>query len=104
VDHARRRGSAKRGGGQARTTFDEGMARVEPDWGLVELDEVLQALAAKDERKSKVVELRFFGGLGTDEVAEILGVTPQTIRRDWRLSKAWLLREMTHRGKGDGEG
>ena len=68
-------------------TFDEGLVPVEPDWNLVQLDEALEALARKDERKSRVVELRFFGGLGSEEVAQILDVTPQTVRRDWRLAK-----------------
>lgn len=99
VDHARARGYQKRGGGRHRVTFDEGMVPVEPDWDLVQLDEALQALAEKDERKSRVVELRFFGGLSAEEAAEILDVSAQTVRRDWRLSKAWLLREMGRRGR-----
>jgi RNA polymerase sigma factor (TIGR02999 family) len=99
VDHARSRGYQKRGGGRRRVTFDEGMVPVELDWDLVELDEALAALARKDERKSRVVELRFFGGLSSEDIAEILDVTPQTVRRDWRLSKAWLLREISHQGE-----
>jgi RNA polymerase sigma factor (TIGR02999 family) len=96
VDHARSMGYEKRGGGQQRVTFDEGVVPVEPDWDLVRLDDALEVLARKDERKSRVVELRFFGGLSSEEAAEILNVTPQTVRRDWRLSKAWLAREMNH--------
>ena len=61
---------------------------------LVRLDDALQALAETDERKSRVIELRFFGGFSVDEVAEVLDVSPQTVLRDWRLAKAWLQREM----------
>ncbi len=62
---------------------------------MVALDEALNALAALDERKSKVIELRFFGGLSVEETAEVLKVSPETVTRDWRLAKVWLLREMT---------
>ncbi len=67
----------------------------EPDDNLVALDDALQALATIDERKSKVVELRFFGGLSIEETAEVLKVSPETVQRDWRLAKVWLLREMS---------
>src|SRR6185503_12154440 len=103
VDHARSRGYVKRGGGRRPVTFDEGMACREPSWDLVRLDDALQDLAATDPRKSQVVELRFFGGLSAEETAEVLGVSPQTVLRDWRLSKAWLLRQMDRRGKGGGD-
>jgi len=69
----------------------------EPDANLVALDDALRALAAFDERKSKVVELRFFGGLSIEETAEVLKVSPETVVRDWKLSKIWLLREL-HEG------
>jgi len=62
---------------------------------LIALDHALTALAVVDERKSRVVELRFFGGLNIDETAAVIGVSPETIQRDWRMAKAWLLREMT---------
>ena len=73
----------------------------EPDPNLVELDDALKSLAEVDARKSKVVELKFFGGLSTEETAEVLRVSPETVVRDWRLAKVWLLREMSD---GDGHG
>ena len=66
--------------------------------GLLELDEALTALTEMDERKGRVVELRFFGGLSVEETAEVLKVSPQTVMRDWRLAKAWLLREISRSG------
>jgi RNA polymerase sigma factor (TIGR02999 family) len=102
VDHARSRGSGKRGGGRRQVTFDEALVCGEVDWDLVGLDEALSALAATDARKGRVVELRFFGGLSAEETAEVLAVSTQTVLRDWRLSKVWLLRSMSRRRKGDG--
>jgi RNA polymerase sigma factor (TIGR02999 family) len=102
VDHARTRGAQTRGGGRPHVTFDEGMAPVRPAWDLVRLDDALDALSAVDERKSRVVEMRFFGGLGVEETAEVLGVSPRTVRRDWHLAKAWLLRQVERGGHGDG--
>lgn len=99
VDHARARGYLKRGGRRQRVTLDEGMLCSEPDWDLLRLDDALQALAATDARKSQVVELRFFGGLSAEETAAVLGVSAQTVLRDWRLSKAWLLRHMKRHGE-----
>jgi RNA polymerase sigma factor (TIGR02999 family) len=95
VDHARARRSLKRGGDGRPVTLDEGavVART-PDRDLVSLDDALQALAALDERKARVVELRYFGGLTAEETAAVLKVSPQTVLRDWRLAKVWLLREM----------
>ena len=95
VDFARSRGYQKRGGGAERVTFDEALAvSDEPSPNLVALDEALQALATIDERKSRVIELRFFGGLSVEETASVLKVSSDTVMRDWRLAKAWLLREM----------
>ena len=95
VDHARARGFRKRGGGAQRVTLEEGLiASPEPALDLVALDRALEALAASDIRKSRVIELRFFGGLSVEETAEVLHVSPQTIKRDWRLAKLWLLREL----------
>jgi RNA polymerase sigma-70 factor, ECF subfamily len=95
VDHARARAFRKRGGGAQRVTLDEGLiASPEPALDLVALDRALEALAAADVRKSRVIELRFFGGLSVEETAEVLHVSPQTIKRDWRLAKLWLLREL----------
>jgi RNA polymerase sigma factor (TIGR02999 family) len=97
VDHARRRRYQKRGGGAARVTFDEALMVGEvPGQDVIALDDALEALAKFDERKSKVVELRFFGGLSVEETASVLKVSPDTVMRDWRLAKAWLLREMRH--------
>jgi len=76
-------------------TLDEGLiASPEPALDLVALDRALEALAIDDVRKSRVIELRFFGGLSVEETAEVLHVSPQTIKRDWRLAKLWLLREL----------
>jgi RNA polymerase sigma factor (TIGR02999 family) len=95
VDFARSRRYLKRGGGARRTSFDEALV-VSPAPGedLVALDDAMQALAVKDARKCRVVELRFFGGLSMEETAEVLKVSPDTVHRDWRLAKAWLAREM----------
>ena len=98
VDHARARRSQKRGGGTAEVSLDEALTvSHEPGHDLVALDDALTALAAVDGRRSRVVELRFFGGLSVDETAEVLKVSPDTIGRDWRLAKAWLLRELSAR-------
>lgn len=95
VDHARARGFHKRGGDARRVSLDEGLA-VSPDLGLdvVALDRALEALAKVDFRKSKIIELRFFGGLSVEETAEVLHVSADTVKRDWRLAKLWLLREL----------
>ena len=96
VDHARSRRYLKRGGASPRVTFDEGLAvsaRHSPD--LVALDDALESLARVNPRKSQVVELRYFGGLSVEETAEALQVSPETVMRDWRLAKAWLLRELS---------
>ena len=101
VEHARSRGYLMRGGGAQRVPLDEALLVCrEQERGLLALDEALTALAAMDERKSRVVELRFFGGLSVEETAKVLKVSPQTVMRDWRLAKAWLLREIS-RGAGD---
>jgi len=98
VDHARSRRYIKRGGDARRVPFDEGLTvSAEPAADLVALDDALQALARVDARKSQVVELRYFGGLSVEETAEALHVSPETVMRDWRLAKAWLLREITAR-------
>jgi RNA polymerase sigma factor (TIGR02999 family) len=96
VDFARSKNYLKRGGGAQKVTFDEALVR-SPEQGqdLVALDDALTALAVIDERKSRVVELRFFGGLSVGETAEVLKISPDSVMRDWRLAKAWLAREMT---------
>ena len=94
VDYARSKGYQKRGGGAMKVTFDEGLPVVGRDQDLVAVDDALEALAKVDERKSRVVELRFFGGLSVEETASVLKVSPDTVMRDWKLAKAWLLREL----------
>ena len=95
VEFARSRQRQKRGAGIAPTCLDEGlMVCAEPSVDLVALDEALKALAAINPRQSQVVELRFFGGLSVEETTEVLKVSPETVMRDWKLTKAWLLRAM----------
>jgi len=95
VDSARARGSHKRGGGASVVLLDEALiVPIEPGHDLVALDEALVALAAVDSRKSQVVEMRFFGGLSLDETAEALHVSRDTVKRDWKMAKLWLLREL----------
>src|SRR4029077_5740114 len=94
VDHARTRGPQKRGGATVPIELDETIMASEEAPDLVRLDDALRALADTDRRKSRVVELRFFGGFSVDEVAGILGVSQQTVLRDWRLAKVWLQREL----------
>ena len=96
VDFARSRGYQKRGGDATRVDLDEALLITpEPGANLVALDQALQRLAEVDERKSRVVELRFFGGLSVKEAAEVLKVSADTVMRDWKLAKVWLLRELS---------
>jgi RNA polymerase sigma-70 factor, ECF subfamily len=98
VDDARTRNYRKRGGGAATVALDDvAVAAPERAADLVALDEALENLARVDPRKSRVVELRFFGGLSVEETAGALNVSPETVMRDWRLAKVWLLREMSRR-------
>jgi RNA polymerase sigma factor (TIGR02999 family) len=97
VDFARSRQYAKRGGKAPVLSLDDAPVVVEECFELAALDDALTALAAIDERKSKVVELRFFGGLSVEESAEVLNVSPETVARDWRLAKVWLRRELSRR-------
>jgi len=95
VDHARAKGYRKRGGGAQRVTLHEGLVTTpDPALDVVALDRALEALAKVDARKSRIIELRFFGGLSVEETAEVLHVSPDTVKRDWRLAKLWLLREL----------
>ena len=95
VDHARSRGYRKRGGGAQLVTLNERLAATpEPAVDVVALDRALEKLAAVDPRQSRVIELRFFGGLSVEETAEVLHVSPDTVKRDWRLAKLWLLRDL----------
>ena len=100
VDFARSRGYQKRGGNVVKVELDE--ARVpSPGRGaeVTMVDDALNALAAFDERGARIVELRFFGGLSEEETAEVLGISIRTVKRDWAVAKAWLLREMHTGGK-----
>ena len=102
VDAARARAYRKRGGGALRVTLDEAMLVTgDASHDLVALNEALESLAVIDPRKSHVVEMRFFGGLSIDEAAEALQVSGDTVRRDWRLAKVWLLRELRAGGRHD---
>jgi RNA polymerase sigma-70 factor, ECF subfamily len=99
VDHARIRHAEKRGGKATKISFEEGLhwtPRDEPD--ILSLDSALTRLTELDERQGKVVELRYFGGLGVEETAEALGISPATVKRDWTVAKAWLLRELNSDG------
>jgi RNA polymerase sigma factor (TIGR02999 family) len=97
IDAARSKASLKRGAGSPHVALDENLlVSTEPPADIVALDEALTALAGIDPRKSQVVELRFFGGLGIEETAEVLKVSPETVKRDWKLAKAWLRRELRH--------
>ena len=96
VDFARDRRSQKRGHDWQRVTLDEAVILGgEPNVDLIALDEALRRLSALDPRKVQVVEMRFFGGLSLDETAAVIGVSVDTISRDWNAAKAWLLRELT---------
>jgi RNA polymerase sigma factor (TIGR02999 family) len=95
VDFARSKQYQKRGGGAVNVSLAPDLTLSdEPGRDLVALDDALEALAKVDERKSRVIELRFFGGLSVKETAEALHVSPETVMRDWRLAKAWLLRQL----------
>ena len=96
VDHARSRRYAKRGGGAEQIPFDESQFGT-PTSGVevLDLDRALIELSKVDPRKARVVELRHFGGLSVEETAEVLGTSPETAKRDWKMAKAWLLRELT---------
>ena len=97
VDWARSKQYQKRGGGAIKVTFDEGLPVAdERGQDLVALNDALERLAAFDERKSKVIELRFFGGLSVEETAEVLKISPRTVKREWSLARAWLYCQLTH--------
>jgi RNA polymerase sigma factor (TIGR02999 family) len=95
VDHARTRRTKKRGGGQPKVSLDEALPlSIEQSDEVLALDEALSRLAQFDPRQSRVVELRFFGGLTDEEAAEVLGVSSRTVKRDWVVAKAWLYGEL----------
>jgi RNA polymerase sigma-70 factor (ECF subfamily) len=97
VDSARARGNEKRGGGVEKVPLDElALGQTASEMDVLRVDEALQALAAIYPRQHDVVELRFFGGLTIEETAEVLGISPDTVKRDWRFAKLWLVRELSH--------
>jgi RNA polymerase sigma-70 factor, ECF subfamily len=103
VDHARRHHALKRGGFRQKLSLDEAVDYSQTrDLDLVVLDDALNALAQFDERQSRMVELRFFGGLTIEETAEALAVSPATVKVDWNMAKAWLRREIS-RGNEQGD-
>jgi len=101
VDHARANSCGKRGGGSRPVPLDEGLA-VCPDRmeDLISVHDALEKLTEIDDRKARVVEMRFFGGMSVQETAEALGVSPETVTRDWRIARMWLLRHMSGSGPG----
>jgi RNA polymerase sigma factor (TIGR02999 family) len=103
VDHARGRGYAKRGSNAVRVPLDDVLEGVQARGiEVLALDEALDSLAKIDSRKSRVVELRYFGGLSVEETAAIMGISPETVKRDWKMAKAWLFGELTGKQAGTG--
>ena len=101
VERARARHAAKRGGGGERVTIDEGsVAGPSAPVDVEALDEALERLAALDARQARIVELRFFGGLTVEEAADVVGISPATLKRDWTVARAWLKRELDERDRG----
>ena len=98
VDYARSKHSQKRGGWQERVTLSDVVGSTAESKDIVALDDALKALAALDERKSRVVELKYFGGITNEEIAEVLKVSIDTVKRDWRFARTWLLRELSVTG------
>jgi len=97
VDHARRRNMHKRSGQWLRVSLaDRALPGPAPDFDVLALDELLVRLAAFDARKSRVVELRYFGGLSLEETAGVLDIAPRTVEREWRVARAWLQSQLTH--------
>jgi RNA polymerase sigma factor (TIGR02999 family) len=101
VDSARARRYRKRGGGAINVTFVEDLAVSDRAPDLVALDDALDVLALQDERKARVVELRFFGGLTNEEIAAALGISTDTVTRDWQMAKLWLRRELKKEKRSD---
>jgi RNA polymerase sigma-70 factor (ECF subfamily) len=102
VDHARRR-NQKRGGDLLRVSLVEvGNVAEARDTGVIALDDALKTLAGFDPRKSQIVELKFFGGLSEEEIAEVMKLSLRTVQRDWSLARAWLYKELSKDGKDDG--
>ncbi len=98
TEHARRRGAAKRGGGLRRTTLDGKAAECEPQDFALDMDAALTRLESIDPDLVRIVELRFYGGCATEEIAELLGISPRTVKRRWRFARAWLQDHMLEDG------
>src|SRR5262249_4155180 len=94
LDAARARLAGKRGGGDLRITLHEDLVASSEASSLVAIDDAIEALSKVDSRKARVVELRFFGGLSVDEMAEVLKISPESVKRDWKLARAWLFKEL----------
>lgn len=102
VDHAKTRHREKRGGVAVRLSLDEAIGLSDEGASdLIALDEALAGLAKIDSRKCQVIELRYFGGMSVEETAEVLGVSPNTVMRDWNMAKAWLYRELSNTPKDE---
>jgi RNA polymerase sigma factor (TIGR02999 family) len=98
IDYARNRAAMKRGGGARKLSLSVADRLADaPDLDLVALDDALKTLAAIDPRQGRIVELRFFGGLGIEDTAEVLQVSPATVKREWRMAKAWLYQEIANK-------
>ncbi|HVN78465.1 MAG TPA: sigma-70 family RNA polymerase sigma factor [Terriglobia bacterium] len=99
LDHARASHAGKRGGGEERLPLEEGLVfSTEKSVELIALDQALDRLAELSPRQSRIVELRFFGGLSVEETAEVMGIAPKTVKRDWSVARAWLHREVRQSG------
>ena len=97
VDAARAKNSRKRGGRPIQVNFDEtAVLAPEPDRSMIALDEALTAFSQLAPRQARVVELRYFGGLTEEEIAQVLDIAPRTVRRDWEFARVWLARELDH--------
>jgi RNA polymerase sigma factor (TIGR02999 family) len=99
VSHARARRAAKRGSGQTLVSFDDSIAL--PEWrgvDIIALDDALETLCRMDPQQGRIVEMRFFSGLSIESTATLLGISPATVKRDWNVARAWLHRELSHRG------
>lgn len=102
VDHARGHQAAKRGAGAAKLSLDEALAvpGTNQDLNLVNLDEALETLQALDARQARIIELRYFTGLSIEETAEVMAISPATVKREWTAARAWLFRELSRAGAG----
>ncbi len=100
VDYSRRRHAAKRGGGVDSIPFEQTvLPDIERAADVIALDEALDALATRDSQQARIVELRFFSGLSIEETADVIGLSPSTVKREWSIAKAWLARELSVTGR-----